>query len=404
MVGLDAVAKTLDKRAVPPSDQVVLGIIGAGSRGQYLMRRMLRIPEVRFGAVCDIYEPRFAEAREITGEDTPVYEDYRRLLDASGDLDAVIIASPPAHHAEHVVGSLDSGLHVYGEKVLGFTLDDCNAIKKAVQESGKHFQIGHQYRYAPWYLEAIRRIKGGEIGKVTNIFGYWHRNYNWRRPVPEPSLERLINWRLYRESSAGLLAELGSHHLDVANWIFEEIPSSVVGSGDITFYNDGRDVYDNIQAIFSYPNGGRFVFSSLIGNHKVGYQINIYGTGGTVELTLEDGAFYYEPARNNSAVPEELMERNVYTSASLSTSGDMPYRGPGMDIQTSAADGDPGMLAVEAFIETLRNGERPFADAQVGWNSAVPVVLGNMAIRSASRVDFADHITVPQKMEQEGGE
>jgi predicted dehydrogenase len=222
--------------------------------------------------------------------------------------------------------------------------------------------------------------------------------------VPEPSLERLINWRLYRESSAGLLAELGSHHLDVANWIFGEIPSSVVGSGDITFYHDGRDVYDNIQAIFSYPNGGRFVFSSLIGNHKVGYQINIYGTGGTVELTLEDGAFYYEPARDNSAVPEELMERNVYTSASLSTAGDMPYRGPGMDIQTSAADGDPGMLAVEAFIETLRNDARPFADDQVGWNSAVPVVLGNMAIRSASRVDFADHVTMPQKMEQEGGE
>jgi predicted dehydrogenase len=276
---------------------------------------------------------------------------------------------------------------------MAYTVDDCNAIVRAVKENPGHFQTGLQYRYAPWYRQAIDRIRQGEIGRVTHVFGYWHRNYNWRRPVPDPSLERLINWRLYREFSGGLLAELGSHQIDVANWIFGEAPESVVGRGAVTFYEDGRETFDDVQAVFSYPGGGTHVFSSVIGNHKVGYQVNIYGTGGTIELTLEDGAFYYEPARSNSAVPEELIERGVHTSATLSTRGDMPYRGEGLPIEVPEAEaGNPNYMAALGFIESLRNDTRPVADEEVGRDSAIAVALGNEAIRGKHYVEFADYL------------
>jgi predicted dehydrogenase len=393
LLGLDAMAETLMKSRVSPQDEINVGVIGPGSRGKYIMQLFLRVPGVRVTALCDVYEPRFAEGREITGEDTPAYSDYRRMLDDASDLDAVIVATPLSFHREHVVASLERGLHVYGEKAMGFTVDDCNAIVKATRDSGRQFQTGLQYRYAPWYREAIERIRNGEIGRVTHVYGYWHRNYNWRRPVPDPSLERLINWRLYKEFSGGLLAELGSHQIDVANWIFDEVPTSVIGTGGITFYHDGRETFDNVQAVFNYPSGGTHVFSSIIGNHNVGYQLNIYGTGGSVKLTLEDGAFYYEPARANSAVPEDLIERGVHTSATLSTSGDMPYRGPGLPIEIPENEaGNPNYLAVASFIESLRTGTRPFADEQVGWNSAVAVALGNEAIRGKHYVEFADYL------------
>jgi predicted dehydrogenase len=393
LLGSDAMAETLAKRWTSPSDQINVGVIGAGSRGQYMMRLLLRIPGVKVTALCDVYEPRFAEGREITDEDTPGYRDYRQLLDSASDLAAVIVASPRSFHGEHMVASLERGLHVYGEKAMGFTVDDCNAIVRATRDSGRRFQTGLQYRYAPWYREAIDRIRSGEIGRVTHVYGYWHRNYNWRRPVPDPSLERLINWRLYKEYSGGLLAELGSHQIDVANWIFGEMPTSVIGTGGITFYHDGRETFDNVQAVFSYPGGGTHVFSSIIGNHNVGYQLNVYGTGGSVKLTLEDGAFYYEPARANSAVPEELIERGVHTSATLSTRGDMPYRGPGLPIEVPADEaGNPNLLAAASFIDSLRNDTRPFADEHVGWQSAVAVALGNAAIRGKHYVEFVDQL------------
>ena len=393
VLGLDAAAATLRQRTVAPSDEIVVGVIGPGSRGKLMMRCMLRVPGVRIGAVCDVYEPRFAEARRITGEDTPAYNDYRRMLDQERDLDVVLVATPLSYHAEHMTAALDRGLHVYGEKAMGLTVADNKAIVDAAQRNEGWFQIGQQYRYAPWYRQAIRRIAAGEIGRVTHVYAYWHRNYNWRRPVPEASLERLINWRLYREFSGGLLAELGSHHLDVANWIFGEMPERVIGNGGIDFYQDGRETYDNVQAVYTYPSGAKFLFSSLIGNHKQGFQIVVYGTGGTVELTLEDGFFYYEPARRNSAVPEEMIESGVNTSATLSTEGDMPYRGAGRPIEVPEDEvGDPNVLACASFFECLRQNQRPFADERVGWTTAVPVALGNEAIYTTSRVDFADHL------------
>src|SRR5262245_55391225 len=86
-------ARGRETQAVPPSDQIRLGIIGAGSRGQELMRYFLRVPGVRITGLCDVYEPRFAAARKITGEDTPLYRDHRRLL-AATDVDAVVVATP----------------------------------------------------------------------------------------------------------------------------------------------------------------------------------------------------------------------------------------------------------------------------------------------------------------------
>ncbi len=224
-----------------PSDQINLGIIGVGSRGQQLMRTFLRVPGVRFAGLCDVYEPRFAAGREITGKNTPIYHDHRELL-AARDLDAVIVSTPLSLHSQHVIAALESGRHVYGEKSLALTVEECYAIVDAVKRTGKHFQVGLQYHYAPWYRETLRRIQAGKIGRITQVYAYWHRNNSWRRPVPNPSdkkLERLINWRLYKQYSGGLVAELGSHHINFANEVFGSAPESVVGSGGIDFWKDG---------------------------------------------------------------------------------------------------------------------------------------------------------------------
>src|SRR5882762_889246 len=133
------------KHSVASLDQVRLGIIGPGSRGQELMRHFLRVPGVHITGLCDIYEARFAAARKITGEETPIYRDHRRLLEAR-DLDAIVVATPLSLHAEHAIASLQSGRHVYGEKSLGLTVGDCNKIVAAVKQGGKDFQVGHQYR------------------------------------------------------------------------------------------------------------------------------------------------------------------------------------------------------------------------------------------------------------------
>src|SRR5262249_55994183 len=83
-----------------PSDQINLGIIGVGSRGQQLIRTFLRIPGVRFAGLCDVYEPRFTAGREITGENTPLYRDHPQLLTALR-VDAANVSPPLPSHPQH---------------------------------------------------------------------------------------------------------------------------------------------------------------------------------------------------------------------------------------------------------------------------------------------------------------
>ena len=392
-----AFAKETDaaKSAVPASDQVNLAIIGPGSRGQQLMRTFLRVPGVRFAALCDIYEPRWQQARKITTEQTPAVRDYRELLFMKG-IDAVIVSTPLSLHAEHIGAALDSGHHVYGEKSMALTVEQCNGLLQTVKKSGRHYQIGLQYHYAPWYRQAAQMIASGKIGEVTQIYTYWHRNNSWRRPVPgnDPKLDRLINWRLYREYSGGLVAELGSHHINFANEVFGGIPESAIGSGGIDFWKDGREIPDNIQVIYRYPKGKTLFFSAITTNRLDGCQVKVFGTGGSIVLTEADGTYYYEPKTGGSAVPEGLtVEHGVVTGASYRA--ELPYRGPGQPIVVpEGTQGNPDFLACSSFIDSIRNNRRPQADEQVAWNCGVTVALGNRAIDQGTLVKFAEHLPV----------
>jgi predicted dehydrogenase len=379
---------------VPPSDQINLGIIGPGSRGKSVMRAFLRVPGVRFTALCDIYEPRFDEARKVTGEQTPAFKDYRQLLDQKG-LDAIVVSTPPCLHEEHVVAALESCRHVYGEKDMALTVPACDHVVATVRKTGKFYQIGTQYHYAPWYQEALRRIHSGKLGQVTHIYAYWHRNNNWRRPVPDPKdpkLEHLINWRLYKECSGGLLAELGTHEANFVNHAFEALPESVTGTGGVDYWKDGREMPDNVQVVFRYPGGRTFFFSSITTNRFEEEQIRVYGTGGTIVLTQAGGTAYYEPATNNSAVPQELfVEHGITIGASFRA--EVPYSGPGDPLPLpEGIEGSADYLAVRSFIECLRKNQRPSADDRAGWASGVTIALGNQAITTGERVKFADHI------------
>src|SRR2546425_423010 len=73
-----SISRPGETRAVPPPDQINLGVIGVGSRGKEVMRMMLRIPGVRVQGLCDVYDPRFAEGRKITNEETPISRDSRQ--------------------------------------------------------------------------------------------------------------------------------------------------------------------------------------------------------------------------------------------------------------------------------------------------------------------------------------
>jgi predicted dehydrogenase len=386
-------SSSLARSAAPAVKPVRLGVIGAGSRGQEDLRQFLRVPGVSISAICDIYPPRYAQVNRLAGAEIPATASHMELLERN-DIDAVLIASPVSLHAEHVIAAARSGRPILGEKALGFTVEDNQRIVDEVLRAKVLFQIGHEYRYAPWVKESIRRVHAGDIGKPTHIYAYWNRNGDWRRSVPSPDpggkLERLINWRLYRETSGGLGTELGSHHIDIANWVFGEQPESVLGTNSICVYHDGRTVGDNVQEVFNYSEGRRLMFSSITDNAKNGNELWIYGTEGSVQITIEDATFYYEKKLSNrptadKEISKTVVERGVVTGASYSTAGEMPYRGPGERVQTGT-DVDPTLDSIRSFVEAVRGEHGIEADVHVGFGAGIACAVAHDAVFAERRM------------------
>jgi predicted dehydrogenase len=280
---------------LPSSNSVVnYGIIGTGTEGCTLLRALTRIPEAQCVATCDIYPPNQRKGIETAGSKPQLYEDYRQLLDRK-DIEAVLIATPLHLHTSMLLDALSAGKHVFVEKTMFFREEEENPVRAAAAAHPKQvLQIGLQRRSDVLYQCAMDMVRAGAIGKVMFVRAQWHRNNDWRRPVPDPKYERLINWRMYREYSGGLMAELASHQIDVANWAIGAEPISVVGTGGIDYWKDGRETCDNAQVIFEYPGGQKMMWSSVLCNAHYDFNEQIMGDRGTIEITLGKGLFYTE--------------------------------------------------------------------------------------------------------------
>ena len=160
---------------------------------------------------------------------------------------------------------------------------------------------------APMYQAAYEGIiKAGMLGDIYTARIAWHRNGNWRRagepPTPDydPSpwgykdWEHLLNWRLYKQYSRGLLAELASHQVNIVNWFFDAVPEAVHGSGGVHRWKDGREVDDHVYATFEYPGGRTATFSSIESNAFDHYYEAFFGTKGTLMLKGETEAYLFE--------------------------------------------------------------------------------------------------------------
>jgi predicted dehydrogenase len=292
------------------SNPVRYGSIGTGTRGNELLKALTTIPEGTCVATCDIYPPNLKKGVETIGGNPQTYTNYQALLDRK-DIDAVIIAVPLFLHTRVLLDSLDAGKHVFVEKSMFFKEEESVPIRKAVKEHPKQaVQVGLQRRSSVLYRIAMHKIRKGALGNLTFFRAQWHRNSNWRRPVPVPTLarqvdwsnfdqefahsdaehsklDRLVNWRMYRAYSGGLMAELGSHQIDVVNWALGAEPISVIGTAGIDHWN---------------PGGQKLLYSSILCNQHLDFNEQIMGNAGTLVITIGKGMYYREHVAKISAV------------------------------------------------------------------------------------------------------
>ena len=283
-----------------PSDQLNIGVIGTGGRGQGLINIINRIEGIELIAICDTLPFRLSEAASLAPK-AKQFSNHQEML-LLKNLDAVIISTPLSTHAAIASDAVDASVHIYCEKTMvKGDQDTLDLIQKVENNHKKVFQTGHQYHSSRLYSHVVEMIQTGDIGQVIAINAQWNRNGNWRRQVPNPKLERQINWRMYREYSYGLTAELSSHQIDFCNWLLQDNPKKVAGFGGIDYWKDGRETYDNTNLIYSYSNGVKASFTCLTSNAKDDYQIKVMGDKATVIINY-DKAWKYPEGKYNKVM------------------------------------------------------------------------------------------------------
>lgn len=278
-----------------PKKKLGVGIIGLGDRGRGIKSVMDTLPECYdVVGVCDVLDFRLAGAKNINAKTYKV-KDYRKILEDK-KIDVVVIATPLSEHYQIAKDALSAGKHVYLEKTMTYSSEQAlDLVKIAKGLPNQVLQVGHQYRSSPLYYKVKEMIEKGYLGKVTHIDCRWDRNWNWRRAVPDPSLERKVNWRMYKEYSGGLAAELLSHQIDFINWTFNTNPQEIFATGGVDYYKDGRETFDNLQAVLRYKDAEMIgTFGATCANKKDGYLFKIKGSKGAISLLVNEGVFYPE--------------------------------------------------------------------------------------------------------------
>ena len=384
-----------------------IALIGTGSRGQYHIHNLLLIPHARIVALCDCYEPNLQAAAALC-PGAKLYRDYRKLLEDK-DIDGVIISTPLGSHAAITLDALSAGKHVFCEKAMARTLDECKAVYDAYRKSDKVLYFCMQRMFDEKYLRGMKLLHDGLIGEIVGMRCHWFRNADWRREVPSPELERQINWRLYKEHSGGLMTELACHQIEVCNLAVGRIPQSISGMGDIVYWKDGREVYDAVNVIYRYADGRKINYESLISNKFNGMEDQILGKKGTMELAK--GVYYLEEDHSRSGIEclIDSMKEKVLSSVPLAGPSWRPevkgqYIPHNIVEGKISVNGGQNMIGVDndgsdvilsAFCSACITGEKAVNVVEEAYCATVLCLLGNKAMEEQRTILFPEYYKIP---------
>ncbi len=221
-----------------------MGLIGAGRMGKVFAHTLaFTVAEADLIAVADVNPQTSAEVAARYGIKHH-YTDYHDLLKRE-DIDAVVVVTPTATHAEVIEAAAAAGKHIFSEKPLAQTLSMCDEAIQAVAAAGVRLQLGFMRRFDPAYTMAKKRIEEGAIGTPVMF----------RATSRDPKRTSLEFAR--RENSGGLILDMGVHDFDLARWLMGSEVARVQTEGDCLVYPELRDVgdIDNAMINLRFANG-----------------------------------------------------------------------------------------------------------------------------------------------------
>jgi predicted dehydrogenase len=378
------------------NDRVGVGVIGTGMQGRGVLRAHARLEDVEIRAICDVFESNLAKGAELAPKADKL-TDFRKLLERK-DIQAVVVATPDHWHALMTVMACQAGKDVYVEKPTSVAIAEGRAMVEAARKYKRIVQVGTQQRSAAHFKQAVDIVRGGKIGTVTSVRCWNVGNQSpdgignppdsdppagldwdmWLGPAPKVPFNAnrfgvfpdiFPHFRWFWDYAGGMMTDWGVHLIDIVQWAMNvEAPLTVSAVGGKFHLKDNRETPDTIQAIYQYPAfamsyENRVCNGNVLNGHN--YGIEFYGSDGT--LFVDRQGFEITPERrgvrrDNPGVPRT-------EALAVKSTPDNP---------THARN----------FIDCVKSRQLPICDIEIGHRSSTTAILGNLAYRSGSTVQW----------------
>ena len=222
-----------------------VAIIGTGSiANAHVQAYLKQAGRCEIAALCDVVPGKAQQMKERYGfQNTDCYEDYRELLQRE-DIDLVDVCAPPFVHAQASIAALRSGKNVVCEKPMAASLEECDAMLRARDESGKMLSIIAQNRFRKPIRDLKALLDSGLAGKVRHVQvdSFWWRGHSYYD----------LWWRgTWEKEGGGCTLNHAVHHIDMLCWMVglpEEITSVIANVG-----HDNAQVEDLSMSILRWP-------------------------------------------------------------------------------------------------------------------------------------------------------
>lgn len=217
-----------------------LALIGAGIMGRHHLVVARGLPDFEIVGVAD---PTPAARQKLEAEGIATFADHRAMLDGAKP-DAVIVATPNAHHVPATLDCIERGVAVLVEKPVADSISAARALSAAQEKSGVPVLVGHHRRHNPLLVAARKHIAAGGIGSIVAAVGLW-----LRRKPDEYFADR---WKLDAAAGGGVLLINAIHDFDCLRLLCGDIDSV---QAMISTHARGNPVEDTAAVALRFANG-----------------------------------------------------------------------------------------------------------------------------------------------------
>ena len=383
------------RRVLGANERVRIALIGAGGRGQEILKAAMRCPNTEAVAAADIYTRRLEETKQFA-PGIKTFSDFRRVLDDSS-IDAVLIATPQHQHALQFVPALEAHKDVYQEKTMAFNPNHARRMRHAFEGSKQVVQIGIQSLSGPAVAPALEYTRRDKIGDITAIHTHHYRNApygGWKRNPPadcdlqhvdwkefegeashhEFDPNRYMNWRFFWDYSGGNVFENMVHQVGFWYKLLNlKMPRAATMSGG-TYSSPGMEVPDTMDVSLDQAEGLLFTWNSMFGNRHFGEGDDlVLGNKGTL-LRNEEDQVRFVPDKDGSARVGEEPSRSASQAPDLVDSSDTTDR------------------HMQNFFDCVRSRKEPVCPFEIGYRSAIACQMAITSYRQGRTVRWdAEH-------------